>query len=140
MLLSAAMCRVKRSYNLNARKIDKKYLLLIINMQATPVALADFIIYRFLVPAGGERERKKGNEKRKTNYVCVCVCVSVCVRRLLHIIFAFFFLLFLQYIRLWVAVEGVAISIPFAQVLLLLPTFRHNIIHTPKPQAADMRT
>lgn len=47
MLLSAAMCRVKRSYNLNARKIDKKYLLLIINMQATPVALADFIIYRF---------------------------------------------------------------------------------------------
>lgn len=47
MLLSAAMCRVKRSYNLNARKIDKKYLLLIINMQATPVAFADFIIYRF---------------------------------------------------------------------------------------------
>lgn len=27
-----------------------------------------------------------------------------------------------------------------AQVLLQLPTFRHNIIHTPKPQAADMRT
>lgn len=100
MLLSAAMCRVKRSYNLNARKIDKKYLLLIINMQATPVALADFIIYRFLAPAGGERERKKGNEKRKANYVCVCES------RLLHIICALFFLLFLQYIRLWVAVEG----------------------------------
>jgi len=43
------MCRVKGPYNLNARKIDKKYLLLIINMQAMPLALADFIIYRFLV-------------------------------------------------------------------------------------------
>lgn len=39
-----------------------------------------------------------------------------------------------------VAVGRSPVLLPCAQVLLLLPTFRHNIIHTPKPQAADMRT
>lgn len=73
--LSAAMCRVKRSYNLNARKIDKKYLLLIINMQATPVALADFIIYRFLEARESRRRREEGRWEMKNVEQTTCVCV-----------------------------------------------------------------
>lgn len=71
------MCRVKRSYNLNARKIDKKYLLLIINMQATPVALADFIIYRFL--EAREQESRRGRREMKNVEQTTCVCSYGCV-------------------------------------------------------------